>query len=193
VGTALDTMESLNRTLDRALDADMVVTSAGVSKGDYDVVKNALVQRGHIALSLVRMRPAKPLAFGTLRAPDGRDVPHLGLPGNPVSTVVAFELFARPAICLMMGKPASDKPTIQATLDDRIVNSDGRRVFARVVAYRDGDGGGYRARLAGSQGSGVLTTMAEANGLAVCPEGIAALEPGDIAAVQMLDWPDDVF
>ena len=135
-GTARDTVESLNAVLDRALDSDMVLTSAGVSKGDYDVVKDVLAERGQIALWSVRMKPAKPLAFGTLKAPDGRDVPHLGLPGNPVSVLVAFEQFARPAISLMMGKRVRDKPVLQATMDEAIRNTDGRRVFARDLERR---------------------------------------------------------
>jgi molybdopterin molybdotransferase len=172
--------------------ADMVVTSAGVSKGDYDIVKDVLSQRGKIALWSVRMRPAKPLAFGTLDAPDGRKVPHLGLPGNPVSAMVAFEQFGRPAIHKMMGRAPAPKPTVQAVLDDPITNHDGRRVYARVAVYRD-SGGAYRARTTGTQSSGALTSMALANGLAICPEDIARLEPGDVATVEMLDWPDSVF
>ena len=191
-GTARDTVESLNEMLDRALDSDMVLTSAGVSKGDYDVVKDVLAERGQIALWSVRMKPAKPLAFGTLKAPDGRDVPHLGLPGNPVSVLVAFEQFARPAISLMMGKRVRDKPVLRATMDEEIRNTDGRRVFARVVVYGSEDGG-YRARLTGGQGSGILTSMALANGLAICPEDAPGVPAGEVATVQMLDWPDDVF
>lgn len=191
LGTARDTVESLNEMIDRALGADLVLTSAGVSRGDYDVVKDVLAERGHIALHTVRIQPARPLAFGAFRGPGGRDVPHLGLPGNPVAVMVAFELFARPAINLMMGKPPLDRRTVQATLDDPIRNRDARRVFARVVVYRDG-AGGYRARLAGSQGSGVLTTMADANGLAICPEDVPGLKAGEVATVHMLEWlPDD--
>jgi molybdopterin molybdotransferase len=192
-GIARDTIESLNRVLNEALDgADLVVTSAGVSKGDYDVVKDVLAARGEIALWSVRMRPAKPLAFGTLQAPDGRIVPHLGLPGNPVSVMVAFEQFGRPAIARMLGKPSMEKPTIKAILDDPITNHDGRRVYARVVVYR-GETGEYRAKTTGSQSSNVLTSMAIANGLAICPDDVAGKEPGQEVTVQMLDWPDEVF
>ncbi|NQU96976.1 MAG: molybdopterin molybdotransferase MoeA, partial [Chloroflexi bacterium] len=192
IGTARDTVESLNEMLDRALDCDMVLTSAGVSKGDYDVVKDVLAARGRIALWSVRMKPAKPLAFGTLGAPDGRNVPHLGLPGNPVSVLVAFEQFERPAISLMMGKKVRDKPVLRATMDDAIRNTDGRRVFARVTVYGSEENG-YRAKLTGGQGSGILTSMAQADGLAICPEDVLAVNAGEIATVQMLDWPDDVF
>lgn len=188
---ARDTIEALNAAIDQAVvEADMVVTTAGVSKGDYDVVKDVLAQRGSIALWSVRMRPAKPLAFGTLRASGGRALPHLGLPGNPVSAMVAFEQFGRPAIRVMMGKTALPKPTVNAILDDPIENYDGRRVYARVVVYRDSDGR-LRAKSTGSQSSNVLTSMATANGLAICPHDLARKEAGEIATVQMLDWPDD--
>jgi molybdopterin molybdotransferase len=191
IGVARDTQASVEEALALALDADMVITSAGVSKGDYDFVKDVLAKRGEIALWSVRMRPAKPLAFGALDAPDGRRVPHLGLPGNPVSALVAFEQFARPAIRKMMGKELTPRPTVQAVLDDAVNNYDGRRVYARVVVYRDN--GEYRARLTGNQSSGVLTSMARANGLAICPDDRPRLEVGETATVQMLDWPEDVF
>ena len=191
IGVARDTEASVEEALALALDADMVITTAGVSKGDYDFVKDVLAKRGEIALWSVRMRPAKPLAFGALDAPDGRRVPHLGLPGNPVSALVAFEQFARPAIRKMMGKELTPRPTVQAILDDPLNNYDGRRVYARVVVYREN--GEYRARLTGNQSSGVLTSMARANGLAICPHDRSLLEAGETATVQMLDWPEDVF
>ena len=191
IGVARDTEASVEEALLLALDADMVITTAGVSKGDYDFVKDVLANRGEIALWSVRMRPAKPLAFGALDAPGGRRVPHLGLPGNPVSALVAFEQFARPAIRKMMGKELTPRPTVQAILDDPINNYDGRRVYARVVVYREN--GEYRARLTGNQSSGVLTSMARANGLAICPDDRSRLESGEMATVQMLDWPEDVF
>ena len=190
---ARDTVESLEAALEDALDgADLVVTSAGVSKGDYDVVKDVLSSKGEIALWSVRMRPAKPLAFGMLKRDDGVGVPHLGLPGNPVSAMVAFEQFGRPALRLMMGKVQAEKPSVEAVMDDEIHNYDGRRVYARVHAYQDA-AGVYRARLAGNQSSGVLSSMAQANGLAICPDEIAMIDVGEIARVEMFDWPDDIF
>ena len=190
VGTARDSIESLETLLAEAVNYDMVVTSAGVSKGDYDVVKDVLAKGGEIALWSVRMRPAKPLAFGALRAKDGRMVPHLGLPGNPVSAMVAFEQFGRPAIRVMMGKQPLPKPAIIATLDDPVHNYDGRRVYARVEVYRDDDGG-YRARSTGTQSSGALHSMARAQGLAICPDDVATVPAGAEIKVEMLEWPDD--
>ncbi len=190
IGIARDSIESLETMLEEAVENDMVVTSAGVSKGDYDVVKDVLSKNGEIALWSVRMRPAKPLAFGALNAPDGRKVPHLGVPGNPVSAMVAFEQFGRPAIRVMLGKAPLQKPTITATLDDPVYNHDGRRVYARVDVYKD-DAGNYRARSTGNQSSGALHSMALARGFAICPDDVASVPAGTDAVVEILEWPDD--
>ena len=191
LGIARDNLESMNAKLEQALECDMLVTSAGVSKGDYDMVKDVLAQHGSIDFWSVRMRPAKPLAFGTLTARNGRRVPHLGLPGNPVSALVAFEQFGRPAIRQMLGLSDVGKPTVEAVLDEPIENPDGRRVYARAVVTRHN--GGYRARLTGDQGSNLLTSMALANGLAICPEDVPLMAAGEVVQTQMLDWPEEVF
>ena len=130
------------------------------------------------------------MAFGALNAPDGRKVPHLGLPGNPVSAMVAFEQFGRPAVRVMLGKSPLPKPTITAILDDPVHNHDGRRVYARVDVYRDDDGN-YRARTTGNQSSGALHSMARARGLAICPDDFASIPSGSEIRVEMLEWPDD--
>ncbi|MBM3926279.1 MAG: molybdopterin molybdotransferase MoeA [SAR202 cluster bacterium] len=116
LGIARDNLSDMNRKLEEGLESDLLLTSAGVSKGDYDIVKDVLAERGRINFWSVRMRPAKPLAWGSLRGPGGREVPHLGLPGNPVSAMVAFEMFARPAILKMQGKKRLAKPMIRAIL-----------------------------------------------------------------------------
>jgi molybdopterin molybdotransferase len=134
------------------------------------------------------MKPGKPLAFGVIEA-DGKRVPHLGLPGYPVSSMVTFELFARPSILKMMGKKDLSKPTVKAILENRVENTDGRRVFARAMVRKDGER--YYARLSGPQGSGVLTSMARANGLAIVPEDVEAVEEGKTVDVLMLDWSED--
>jgi molybdopterin molybdotransferase len=191
LGIARDNLDSMNAKLRDALDSDILITSAGVSKGDYDMVKDVLAQHGTIDFWSVRMRPAKPLAFGVLNAPGGRNVPHLGLPGNPVSAMVAFEQFGRAAIHKMMGKTSYHKPTIQAVLDEPVDNTDGRRVYARAIITRQN--GTYHARLTGNQSSNLLTSMARANGLAICPEDVPRKNAGEVVDVQMLDWPEDVF
>jgi len=175
--------------MEEGLSADLLITSAGVSKGDYDFVKDVLMQRGEIAFWSVRMRPARPLAFGALHAPDGRRVPHIGLPGNPVSALVAFEQFCRPAILKMLGRANFAKPTVQAVLHDAIHNFDGRRVYARAIVTKED--GTYYASLTGPQESNILTSMARANGLAICPEDLPEMPAGATAEVQMLDWPED--
>jgi molybdopterin molybdotransferase len=185
LGIAGDSVEELTAKIRSGLDADLLLTSAGVSRGDYDVVKDVLAQEGEIDFWTVRMRPGKPLAFGTFPSGDRR-VPHIGFPGNPVSSMISFELFARPAIFKMMGKKGWERPTLRAIVEDRVVNRDRRRVFARaVVRERDGR---YYASLTGPQGSGILTSMVAANALAIVPDDVPAVEPGDEVTVMMLNW-----
>ena len=139
------------------------------------------------------MKPGKPLAFGTFKGtgPTGatRKIPHLGLPGNPVSSMVTFELFARPAILKMMGKKNLTKPTVEAVLEEPVFNTDGRRVYTRAVVAKRGDK--YFARLTGPQGSGILTSMSLANGLVIVPEDKTGLKAGEVARVIMLDWSEE--
>ncbi|MBM3934563.1 MAG: molybdopterin molybdotransferase MoeA [SAR202 cluster bacterium] len=191
LGTARDNLDSLNAKIWEGLGSDILITSAGVSKGDYDIVKDVLAQHGRMEFWSVRMRPAKPLAFGVLKGPGGRTVPLLGLPGNPVSSMVAFEQFGRPAIHKMMGRTTTRRPTVQAVLDGPIYNGDGRRVYARaVITKRDGV---YYARPTGDQSSNLLTSMAKANGLAICPSDVPMKAAGETVTVQMIDWPETVF
>jgi molybdopterin molybdotransferase len=186
LGVAKDTVEDVTARVNEALGADMLVTSAGVSRGDYDIVKDVLAREGEVAFWTVALKPGKPLAFGAFER-DGRRVPHIGLPGNPVSSMVAFELFGRPAILKMMGKTDWRRPTVKAVAEERIENvGDPRVYFARcVVTERDGC---YYARLTGTQSSGVLTSMALANGLVIIPAEVDVVEPGEEIDVLMLDW-----
>lgn len=189
LGIALDTEDSLITKLRQGRDADMLITTGGVSAGDYDIVKDILAKEGEIYFSKVRMKPGKPLAFGSFRGisktGQARKILHLGLPGNPVSAMVTFELFARPAILKMMGKKDFTKPVIEAILEDSIVNTDGRRIYTRVIVEkRDNQ---YFARLTGPQGSGILTSMSLADGLAIVPEDTSRVKNGDKIQVMMLD------
>lgn len=191
LGIALDTRDSLVASLRRGSDADMLITTGGVSAGDYDIVKDVLAMEGEITFWTVRMKPGKPLAFGTLHdKAGGRTIPQLGLPGNPVSSMVTFELFARPAILKMMGKKDFAKPTIEATLEEPMTNTDGRRVFTRAIVEKRGTQ--YFARLTGPQGSGILTSMSIANGLAIVPEDKTEVKAGEKVRVMMLDWNEEV-
>jgi molybdopterin molybdotransferase len=186
LGIARDKVEALVDKIHQGLDADMLITSAGVSRGDYDMVKDVLAREGKIDFWTAAMKPGKPLAFGFFRS-GRRRIPHIGLPGNPVSSMVSFELFARPAILKMMGKTRWQKPTIRAIARERIVNRDDpRRYFARCVVTEEG--GRYYASLTGPQGSGILSSMAAANALTVIPEDVDVVEPGEEITVMMLDW-----
>ena len=190
LGIAKDDLDDLRRKLEQAVDADLVITSAGVSKGDYDIVKEVLTRRGDINFWSVRMRPAKPLAFGHLNGADGKQVPMLGLPGNPVSAMVAFEMFARPAIRTMLGRKRLARPMVEGVLTGPIHNFDGRRVYARVeVTRKDGV---YYAAPTGPQGSNILTSMSRANGLAICPHDVPAMTKGETVQIIMLDWNEEV-
>jgi molybdopterin molybdotransferase len=183
LGIARDEMGDLIAKIQRGLETDLIVTSAGVSTGDYDIVKDALVAQGEISFWLVRMRPGKPLAFGQMRG-----IPHIGLPGNPVSSMISFELFARPAILKMLGKTKFERPTIDAISSDIIINRDNRRSFYRARVEHGADG--YVARLTGPQGSGILTSMMQANCLLVVPEEVSRVEPGDRVQVVLIDQPE---
>jgi molybdopterin molybdotransferase len=185
LGIARDTVEDLTARIHEALrSCDLLITTAGVSRGDYDVVKDVLLREGQVDFWTVRMRPGKPLAFGSFEAPDGRKVPHIGLPGNPVSSMVTFELFGRAAIYKQSARQGWERPVLRVVVEDRIVNSDGRRFLARGIVRQEE--GRYVASLTGPQGSGILTSMALANALVVCPEDQPSLEPGDEADALML-------
>lgn len=188
LGIARDTIEDLTAKVHEGMKADMLITSAGVSRGDFDVVKEVLAREGRIDFWTVNMRPGKPLAFGVFEE-GGRRVPHIGLPGNPVSAMVTFELFGRPAMQTMMGRPVKDRPMIRAVTRDRIRMTDERRFFARCTVTQED--GRWVASLSGSQGSGVLTTLARGNGLAVVPEGRPDVQPGEEVDVLMLNWEHD--
>ena len=191
LGIAGDNLDSMNSKLYDGLESDVLFTSAGVSKGDYDMVKDVLAQRGKIEFWSVRMRPAKPLAFGLLSGRGGRQVPLMGFPGNPVSALVAFEQFGAAAIHKMLGKGTLRRRVVDAVLEEPIHNTDGRRVYARVVlTRRDGT---YSARLTGGQGSNLLTSLVRADGLAICPEDVPRKEAGEVVKVQMFDWSERVI
>lgn len=187
LGIARDDVADLTAKIRAGLEqgADLFLTSGGVSVGDFDVVKEVLAAEGEMAFWRVRMKPGKPLAFGHIQG-----VPLLGLPGNPVSAMVAFEIFARPAILKMLGKTQLEKPTVEATLLDEIKRKDDRRHYLRVsLEEKDGV---YQARLTGDQGSGILLSMVRAQGLAIIPEDVDHLPAGAHVQVMMLDWPEQV-
>jgi molybdopterin molybdotransferase len=186
LGIARDQADDVSAKLAEAIGqgADLIVASAGVSVGAYDVVKDAVRAHGSIDLWKVRMRPGKPIAFGQYRG-----VPFFGLPGNPVSAMMTFEQFVRPALRIMGGFAHWQKPTVAVRLLEAI-ESDGRETYARAWVERDG--GGWTARLSGGQGSNMLHSLARANALVIVPDGITQLAVGATAQAQMLDWPDEI-
>ena len=183
LGIALDEVEDIRARVRAGLETDLLLTSAGVSKGDYDVVKDVLAGEGAVEFWQVAIKPGRPMAFGVISG-----VPHVGLPGNPVASIVAFEQFVRPAMLKMLGRRRLRKPEIEAIFHGRVTNGDNRRCFARVrVVEEEGEMHAYSA---GPQGSGVLTSMAYANGLAIVPEEMPVAEDGARLKVQMVDWPE---
>jgi molybdopterin molybdotransferase len=163
LGLAPDRLEAIEERIRWGLAADVFVSSAGVSVGELDLVREAFTRAGaELHLWRVSMRPGKPITFGTLG-------PRLvfGLPGNPVSAMVTFELFARPTILALAGRRQVMRPRLRARALDPISNPGHRRGYLRVTLVRDGDE--YGARLTGDQGSAILRSMVEADGLAVVP------------------------
>ena len=156
---------------------DAVITSGGVSMGDFDYVKKVLTDIGDMRWMQVAIKPAKPLAFGTVG-----DTPIFGLPGNPVSSMVSFELFARPGIRAMMGHDEPVIPPVRGIAGaDLARRADGKTHFARVHAALTEDGR-HSASFSGGQGSHQLSAMAAANALAIVPDGdgVAAGEAVDL-------------
>ena len=158
--------------------ADALITSGGVSVGEHDIVKNVLTKLGEMNFWRVAMKPGKPQAYGKI---DGKPV--FGLPGNPVSSLVVFELFVRPALLKMAGHTDLLRPTFKATLETDVTNKDGRVNFMRaILTEQDGK---YTAKTTGPQGSGILHSLVLANGLITIPSG-AALPAGKTVDAQFL-------
>ena len=194
LGIARDNEEDLVNKLHQAQGADMLVSTGGVSMGDYDMVKDILARDGEMVFWKVRVKPGKPLAFGKIKATgkngQSRTIPHLGLPGNSVSCMVSFELFVRPALLKMMGKTNISKPTVTAIIEDNIKNNAGRRIYDRAITEKRN--GKYYSRLTGPQGSGILTSMSLANSLVVIPEEKKEVRKGEMVQAIMLDWNEVV-
>jgi molybdopterin molybdotransferase len=179
LGIARDSFDSVRDALVRGLAwADIIVASGGVSVGAHDVVKDAFASVGRIDLWRIAVQPGKPLAFGRAPSQGGMgDVLMFGLPGNPVSSLVTFELFVRPVIRRLAGHTdLAGRETIRATLADRATKAPGRRAYIRVRLAHDN--GEWRAFLAGGQESHMLSALAAAHGLAIVPEATDSLEAG---------------
>ena len=185
LGIAPDTEEAITDAIRRGVDeCDVVVTSGGVSMGDIDLVKVILDRIGDMRWMQIAIKPAKPFAFGLV---DG--TPVFGFPGNPVSSMVSFELLGRPALRQAMGHDQIDRPVVRAIADgDLGRRSDAKIHFARVAAYY-GDDGRVHVASSGGQGSHQLGAMAAANALAILPDG-DGVKPGDeVDAILLGDLP----
>jgi len=198
LGLARDTKESLREHLAGARGADLLVTTAGVSVGEHDFVRDVLTELGaEIKLWRIAMRPGAPVGFGLL---DGK--PWIGLPGNPVSAMVTFELFVRPAIRRLLGHRLPFRRTVPVCVGEPITLGPKLRHFLRAIvqpqdaAGRGGGGGGggdmLTARLTGPQGSGILTSMARANALLIVPEDRPRVAAGETLPALLLDDPHHV-
>ena len=183
LGVVRDEIAPLRRSLQSAVEehrVDLLITSGGVSVGDYDMVKDALQAQGDVALWQVRIKPGKPMAFGMLN-----HVPLLGLPGNPVAAAVSFLQFGRPAIRRMLGYAEIVLPRVIATLVADIDNRGSRRHYVRFRLEVDVTGG-YRAVPVGEQGAGILSSLALADGLLVVPEEFVLARAGMRLPVELL-------
>ena len=183
-GIAGDDARGLRRRLRATASCDLVLTSGGVSVGEYDLVRRTLAELGaEMIFWRVRMKPGKPVAFGLL----GR-TPIFGLPGNPVSAIVSFEIFVRPAILAMMGRTRLAKPVITAILGEKIEKPADRVHLVRARIRRRG--GISVAVPTGPQGSAILRSLTRADGLIVVPARTTVVEAGSPVRVMMLDWPE---
>lgn len=220
LGVAQDTPESLRTHLEAAFDCDLLVTTAGISVGEHDYLRSVLDSMGmELGFWKLKMRPGAPVGFGVLRegngeqgtgrreqgtgsrsraTPDRLDrpdrlarLPWIGLPGNPVSTMVTFELFVRPAIRKMLGHALPFRQTVPVTLTEAVKVGATLQHFLRAVVTPTDDGS-LQARLTGPQGSGILTSMVAANALLIIPEGQPATPPGASARALILDDPRHV-
>jgi molybdenum cofactor synthesis domain-containing protein len=185
LGTVRDDEARLTAAIDEAVaTCDALITSGGVSMGDFDLVKVVLDRMGDMRWMQIAIRPAKPFAFGLLG--DGmRAVPVFGLPGNPVSSLVSFELLARPALRTMMAHQVVDRPSILAVADEPMTRSaDGKTHFVRVRGDWHPDGR-FHVRSTGAQGSHQLASTASANALAVLPDGTGVAEGDGVRVLLM--------
>jgi molybdopterin molybdotransferase len=172
LGIAPDREEAVEALLEQAADsqADLIISSAGVSVGAFDFVRSVVERRGRLEFWRVNMRPGKPLAFGRYR-----QIPFIGLPGNPVSAFVGYEVFVRPGLLKLAGREEGARPAVRVTLDEAL-ESDGRESYLRAVIRLEN--GRRSASLTGHQGSGNLLSLVQANALLIIPSGVKSLPAG---------------
>jgi len=174
LGIAVDQVEAVVDRLDYAVETgvNLIISSAGVSMGAFDFVRSALEAHGELTFWRVNLRPGKPIVSGSYRG-----VPFLGLPGNPVSALVTFQLFAYPVIARLSGNRGYEPLKLMVRVDHAL-RSDGRESYLRAQVRWEEDE--YRAQLTGSQDSGVLSSLVAANALLVVPAGVETVKAGEI-------------
>jgi molybdopterin molybdotransferase len=183
LGVAGDRLEAIEERVRAARDADVLVSSAGVSVGEFDLVRDALTRAGaELHLWRVSMRPGKPITFGSLGVR-----PVFGLPGNPVSAMVTFEIFVRPALLKMAGRRRLTRPRVHARALAPVPNPGSRRGYLRVQLERIEQG--LAARLTGEQGSAILRSMVAADGLAVVPPDTVVPAGGNLDVIVLRELP----
>jgi molybdopterin molybdotransferase len=183
VGIVPDEPSVLADTLeDQLIRADLIVTSGGVSVGAYDVVKEVLSRVGTVRFDRLAMQPGMPQGFGTI-GPD--QIPFFGLPGNPVSAYVSFEVFVRPALRRMLGVEPISRPVVRARLTESLRSPAGRRSYLR--GWLSVDQGAYAVRPIGGPGSHLIASLAAANALIVVPDETTEIEAGQAVSVLMLE------
>jgi len=172
LGVAKDNFDSVKSLLERAVNenVDLILSSAGVSVGAYDFVKGVIESNGNMDFWRVDMRPGKPLAFG-----EYKKIPFIGLPGNPVSAFVGFEVFVRGTLGLLSGSLDGSRQTVRVRSEEKI-NSDGRESYLRAQIHEEN--GILLARLTGHQGSGNLLSLVQADALLIIPAGVKCVPAG---------------
>lgn len=190
-----DTFEATEAAITEAAQTcDFIVTSGGVSVGDFDFVKPVLAKLGEMLFCKVNMRPGNPQTLGTItRGADGKRVPFFGLPGNPTSTFVGFEMFVRPALLRMQGHTKLERPVTWAHLTHDAKKRQDRRYYMRgsVVPVSKTDGlTRYEATIEGNQSSALLTSAHVGNCFVILPEGVAPVYAGDLVKCIRLDWEE---
>jgi molybdopterin molybdotransferase len=185
LGITRDNKSALKQKFSTALKNDVIISSGGVSVGDYDLVKDIMANMGNsMYFWQVAMRPGKPLAFGAIKG-----VPLFGLPGNPVSTMVSFEQFVRPYLLKIQGHRNIFRPVLKAISAENLEKKAGVKNFLRAIVKREKDK--YIVKTTGNQGSGILKSMVTANALIILGEKETKIKKGDKVTVQLLD--DSLF
>lgn len=192
LGVARDSEKSVSAKIQKGMTADAIVSSGGVSKGDYDLIRDIITKTGRIVFSGVRISPGTPFSFGMVDSSSQKSkrVPFFALAGNPTACMLNFELFVRPAILKMRGLQEFGHNLVEAVISEPVSNKKELQSFIWIKLEREGDE--YRAKLAGAQKRGVLTSVTNADGLAIIPEN-TNFRVGETVKVIMLNWHEGSF